>query len=779
MPIYDVDGVHYDIDTTDTEVAKSKIRDYLRQSDTTAMDKFTRPFKEGSWQDDSLLGPAIKYTAGSIAPDTFPGWKQEGQENFAKKGRAIAEGVGRFMDNPADTLKGVAQGIADNPAGFAGDVAKGIAYDPELLFVGPGGSAVRNTTARALERGGEGVVRAGQATADAGRAVAVAPGQALKGYDFAMHNRGTSAYKPVDPAVVELARKNKDITQRQADLINSRGTLLGEGQGVQGFAENLVSGYKNKPIQEMAFDVLPSLAMGAPIPGGAIKEATKAALDARLGGKVRGTASPDIVKTPEGYRGSSPAVQNPDITTPVATIDTATGSIKPVTEAEMRRRQFELENTAKLEAIRKQQILDEQARQADLIAKSQVRNATPEEIAARQQENFETHPQIQVIKQRAQAQLPSSPKDLAFDTLTGGSDPAATKMAAQNKAKQMLAPDMRAQIAARTAAREAKEKAEIEALLNEPLVNRAVPDQPGTNAPVVGGDKVSQLQAKLQQQPQAGQLFEGLPGEGTTGRPPSAAELKQLEMEAREAAGIEQPDMSDFGKVHSEAEIARLYERYKNAKDPKTKARLKAKYDQWENSRSDRGLNEGGVPGVLEMKTQYPSKDAFEQAKMIAELSNRPFEGSYINEAGNLVSESKIANDVTRGGAPESIQKRLGPVEPFTRQVRVESLNPKEQLKNRMDQLRKKHGDVMKMLQDGDVQGTGELSMEIIKAGKGNRIPGTDMTLAKVKKQMNIMSPGLEWEQVSPTHIRGRIGDMEYNVIDSNGAIYQTYRTIK
>jgi hypothetical protein len=76
-------------------------------------------------------------------------------------------------------------------------------------------------------------------------------------------------------------------------------------------------------------------------------------------------------------------------------------------------------------------------------------------------------------------------------------------------------------------------------------------------------------------------------------------------------------------------------------------------------------------------------------------------------------------------------------------------------------------------------EGTAELTFEAYRAGGASLIPGKDMTLAKVKKQMKIMSPNLEWEQVSPTHIRGRIGNMEYNVIDSNGDIYQTTRTIK
>jgi hypothetical protein len=66
-----------------------------------------------------------------------------------------------------------------------------------------------------------------------------------------------------------------------------------------------------------------------------------------------------------------------------------------------------------------------------------------------------------------------------------------------------------------------------------------------------------------------------------------------------------------------------------------------------------------------------------------------------------------------------------------------------------------------------------------MKAGRGNLVPGKNMSLEKVKQQMSKASPNLQWEQVSPTHIRATIGRLEYNVIDSNGDIYQTYRTIK
>jgi hypothetical protein len=595
----------------------------------------------------------------------------------------------------------------------------------------------------------------------------------------------------------------------------------------------------------------------------------RTALDAKIGSKARLVpgAEGELAVRPGGDLVGGATNRGRGLTTPAAAIDTATGAISPMDAAAIRKQRFDQENAAKLA-----QVQQEQARRMSEVG---ARRATPEEMV-------ESNPMIMAVKQRAQAQLPSTPKDLAIDAVTGTSNPAVTAVAAQDKAKQMLAPEMRAQIEARVAAQKAAQQAKMQETMSAP----AIPDQRSTYAPL---PTLEDKLARLKQEPQAGQLFEGLPGEGTTGRTPSAAELKQLEMEAREAAGIEQPDMSDFGKVYSEAQIARKYQQYKDAKSPAAKARLKAEYDRMENARSDRGLNEGGVPGVLEMKIgesptpmaelkglgsreqPFANKEDYDKANLFNKTSGQEVEGWYKNgdkiirhyndvemphtqevykDKNGFTIEKEYWRDgdvqVTKSLDGMEISTRIirkpsnKPVTPKADVIKMETgpvppkappgvlemkLSPAEEKHNVMNTLglpdnvssiERQAAQMSQALRDTVVRGletalkqdpgnkdltdlvamykkyeftpegpvvpkenTPELTMEAMRASGAKLIPGKDMTLDKVKKQMKIMSPNLKWEQVSPTHIRGRIGNMEYNVIDSNGDIYQTIRTIK
>jgi hypothetical protein len=546
--------------------------------------------------------------------------------------------------------------------------------------------------------------------AGAGRA-AQAAGDVKRGIDIGRigeYEGAPSAYQPISPEAL------KQMSPRDQQIIkNAGGVVETQGMGAQALGENLVKNIKGnfstvpKTAADLAFHGIPAM-----MTGGASLPATLAmdylgrpmartALDARMGSRARLVpgAEGELAVRPGGDLVGGATNRGGGLTTPAAAIDTATGAISPMDAAAIRKQRFDQENAAKLAQV--------QQEQAQRMAQTGARSATPEELV-------ESNPMILAVKQRAQAQLPSTPKDLAIDAVTGTSNPAVTAVAAQDKAKQMLSPDMRAQIEARVAAQKAAQEAKMQETMSAP----AIPDQRNTYAPLPTlNDKL----AKLKQKPQAGQLFEGLPEEGTTGGGPGMAEARRLEMEAREAAGIEQPDMSDFGKVYTEAQIARKYQQYKDAKSPAAKARLKAEYDRMENARSDRGLNEGGVPGVLEMKIGSDAPTGLDALK---------------------TSDNPVARDLA------------GKVEKRDRDI-TESVNTPR------------------------AEQTAELTMEVMKAGRGNLVPGKNMSLEKVKQQMSKASPNLQWEQVSPTHIRATIGRLEYNVIDSNGDIYQTYRTIK
>lgn len=400
-----------------------------------------------------------------------------------------------------------------------------------------------------------------------------APGQIRAGYDVARHGIGESAYGPVDPAVLKLAEQQQVITPRQAQIIAKTNTLPKEGKGIQAWAENLVGGYINKPIQELAFDVLPSLATGTPIPGGAIKEGIKAAADARLASKIRATESPNIVKTDTGLLGGGTGSGGPTgtVTLPV--------SPSPLAQAEA-------------EAANKQRI----AQTAQTMP--QIRNKSPEELA--QEAVAAKQAEQAAIKEQAEKEAKAASSQSILEQIRSRGPQI------NNQAPAPVTPDQ-------------LEKWKAAGVKFPQTQTNEVATQPARV--LTSDEKLEQMRERLkQQQPvNPAELFEGDLNQKLTRAELADMNRAQKAAEARMAGEI---DESDLGKVYTEAEIARKYEAYKNAKPGARKDKLKREYDAMENSRSDRGLNAGGNNNVLGMLTAEQDKmwNALKQPDNVSEI---------------------------------------------------------------------------------------------------------------------------------------------------------------
>lgn len=171
MPIYEYNGVHYDIDTTDQAEAKRKILANLPPA--SAADKFMESFKDVSvsdWAQKSLLAPMLQTMQavtpfGMLRPDLARQNLQQGSQNLVGKGQQMAQGVANIVTNPVESAQKAYTAVTENPAGVAGEMAKGILYDPEMLI----GSGLGNVVEKGAMSAGRGVKGAVQAPINFGR----------------------------------------------------------------------------------------------------------------------------------------------------------------------------------------------------------------------------------------------------------------------------------------------------------------------------------------------------------------------------------------------------------------------------------------------------------------------------------------------------------------------------------------------------------------------------------------------------------------------------------
>lgn len=611
MPVYDVDGVHYDIDTTDTEVAKQKIREHLASQPPKNLAQDFAQNAPLANQAESVAGRALDLPGmlGKIIPGAenllpqsirAPGQKMvaSGDAARAREYDQAGKGLEQLVTNPVDTVSKFANDLVDRPGETLGNIAKGIAFDPLRTLV-PVAPQISNASRAVAETAAKPV-----------RAAANTARDIRKGIDIGRigeYEGAPSAYQPISPAAL------KQLSPRDQQLIKNAGGLVEtQGMGAQALGENLVKNVKGnfssvpKTAADLAFHGVPAfMTGGASLPATLAMDylgrpLARTAMDARMGSRARllPESQGELAIKAGGDVVGGASNRGSGTNMPVATIDTATGSVQPMDAATYRRQQFDMENAAKLEKMRRDKQLaaaDQQRQQLEQLGQNlqAPRNKTPEELV-------NTNPRIQAIKERAQAQLPSSPKDLAIDAVTGA-NPAAAAGAAQEKAKQMLSPEMRTQIEARVAA----QKAAQQESMRQALTSQDVPDNRGTYAPLATlNDKLAALKAQGESAVRGPEgLFEGMPDQ-PQGRGPTLAEIRQIDKDIADGTLGRNVDTSDMGKIYTEAQIKQLYEKYKNAKPGPGKDRLKREYDRRENARSDRGLNEGGPSDVMNMMTE-------------------------------------------------------------------------------------------------------------------------------------------------------------------------------
>lgn len=299
---------------------------------SSLLDKFAKPFKEGNWENESIIAPAIKYTAGSIAPDTFPNWKQEGEQNLINKGKAIGQGINNLVQHPIDTATAIAKHIYDNPAGFAGELAKGVVYDPEMLLL-PGGPGVKGT-ARVLENVGTDVSKIGKTAIQTPKAI-------KEGWDVAKlgeHGQPFSAYQPVNPAALQQLSPFE-----QARIATNNNLLPVQGRGAQAFGENL---YNNiNPATKSPAELAQNIGLGILTHGTSVpytlaktyifKPAVKTLLDTSLGKKaaeIIPNSEGELLQTKNGLVGGANNSANSNMSGAV-NINPATGAIAPAPPA--------------------------------------------------------------------------------------------------------------------------------------------------------------------------------------------------------------------------------------------------------------------------------------------------------------------------------------------------------------------------------------------------------------------------------------------------------------
>jgi len=111
-----------------------------------AAEKFVKPLTEMSvedWKKNSVLAPAIEYTAASM---NVPGFTQqdkiEAEKKLVDKGKKLYEGASKFLSNPLESTASAVKAIAENPYGTAGEVVKSTIYDPEQIGIGAAGSKI-------------------------------------------------------------------------------------------------------------------------------------------------------------------------------------------------------------------------------------------------------------------------------------------------------------------------------------------------------------------------------------------------------------------------------------------------------------------------------------------------------------------------------------------------------------------------------------------------------------------------------------------------------------
>jgi hypothetical protein len=105
-----------------------------------------KPLQEMSiegFKKESLLAPAIKYTAASLG---LPGFTEEdkkvAQENLVEKGKGALKSVEQFIKHPIETAKAIGSEVVEHPGRVIGETIKGAIYDPELAVI-PGGAVTK------------------------------------------------------------------------------------------------------------------------------------------------------------------------------------------------------------------------------------------------------------------------------------------------------------------------------------------------------------------------------------------------------------------------------------------------------------------------------------------------------------------------------------------------------------------------------------------------------------------------------------------------------------
>jgi hypothetical protein len=121
------------------------------------VEEFKKPLSEMSYEGfkkESILGPAIEYTAASLG---IPGFTEEdkkvAQERLLAKGKGFVEGVSKAVAHPIETAKAIGTELTEHPGRFLGETIKSTVYDPELAVV-PGG-AVTKPAQKLVAKAGE------------------------------------------------------------------------------------------------------------------------------------------------------------------------------------------------------------------------------------------------------------------------------------------------------------------------------------------------------------------------------------------------------------------------------------------------------------------------------------------------------------------------------------------------------------------------------------------------------------------------------------------------
>ena len=114
--------------------------------DQKAGEKFVKPLTEMSvedWKKNSVLAPAIEYTAASLG---VPGFtekdKLDAETKLVEKGKKAYEGAANFISHPWDSTVNAVKAVAENPYGTAGEAVKSTIYDPEQVGIGAVGSKI-------------------------------------------------------------------------------------------------------------------------------------------------------------------------------------------------------------------------------------------------------------------------------------------------------------------------------------------------------------------------------------------------------------------------------------------------------------------------------------------------------------------------------------------------------------------------------------------------------------------------------------------------------------